>query len=99
MKVKFDNDQPDFVNKVNGNPPIFKRHQTTEVVIREGQRLVIGGVTNDQATSTVRQVPVLSRIPLLGYLFKSREFDADGEELIVIITPSIVADSIPPPKR
>jgi len=99
MKIIFNNDAPDFTLTVLGNPSIFKRHQTTDVVIREGQRLVIGGVTNDQAGNQVRQVPVLSRIPLLGYLFKSREISADGEELIVIITPSIVADSLPPPKR
>jgi len=99
MKVVFNNDAPDFTQTVLGNPSIFKRHQTTEVVIREGQRLVVGGVTNDQAATQTRQVPVLSRIPVLGYLFKSRESSADGEELIVIITPSIVADSLPPPKR
>jgi type IV pilus assembly protein PilQ len=101
MKVVFDNDNPDFspAIQVAGNPPIFKRHQTTEVVIREGQRLVIGGVTNDQAGNTVRQVPALSKIPVLGYLFKSREVSGDSEELIVIITPSVVTDSKALPKR
>ena len=59
MKVVFNNDAPDFTLTVQGNPSIFKRHQTTEVVVREGQRLVIGGVTNDQAANQVRQVPVL----------------------------------------
>jgi type IV pilus assembly protein PilQ len=96
MKVVFNNDAPDFTQTVLGNPSIFKRHQSTEVVIREGQRLVIGGVTNDQAGNQIRQVPGLSKIPVLGYLFKSREVSADGEELIVIITPSVVTDT---PKR
>ena len=99
MKVLFNNDAPDFSQTVLGNPSIFKRHQSTEVVIREGQRLVIGGVTNDQGGTTVRQVPGLSSIPVLGYLFKSREVSANGEELIVIITPSVVTDGGGPPKR
>jgi type IV pilus assembly protein PilQ len=99
MKVLFNNDEPDFARTVLGNPSIFKRHQTTEVVIREGQRLVVGGVTNDQGSNTFRQVPGLSRIPVLGYLFKSREVTADGEELIVIITPSVVTDGSAPPKK
>jgi type IV pilus assembly protein PilQ len=99
MKVVFNNDAPDFSQTVLGNPSIFKRHQSTEVVIREGQRLVIGGVTNDQAGNTVRQVPGLSKIPVLGYLFKSREISADGEEIIVIITPTVVVDTPAPPKR
>jgi type IV pilus assembly protein PilQ len=99
MKVVFNNDAPDFSQTVLGNPSIFKRHQSTEVVIREGQRLVVGGVTNDQANNQSRQVPGLSRIPVLGYLFKSHEISANGEEIIVIITPSVVADSSATPKR
>jgi len=99
MKVAFDNDNPDFTQTVLGNPSIFKRHQDTEVVIREGQRLVIGGVTNDQSANTERSVPGLSRIPVLGYLFKSREINAAGEELIVIITPTVVGDLSAPPRK
>jgi type IV pilus assembly protein PilQ len=99
MKVVFNNDAPDFTQQVLGNPSIFKRHQTTEVVIREGQRLVVGGVTNDQASNQIRQVPILGRMPVLGWLFRSREIAADGEELIVIITPSVITDTIAPPKR
>src|SRR5204862_538240 len=76
MKVVFNNDAPDFTQTVLGNPSIFKRHQSTEVVIREGQRLVVGGVTNDQAGNTVRQVPVLGRVPVLGWLFRSREISS-----------------------
>src|SRR5262249_10102409 len=99
MKVVFNNDAPDFTQTVLGNPSIFKRHQTTEVVIREGQRLVVGGVTNDQASNTVRQVPILGRMPVLGWLFRSREIAADGEELIVIITPSVITDTTAALKR
>jgi type IV pilus assembly protein PilQ len=99
MKVAFDNDNPDFTQTVLGNPSIFKRHQDTEVVVREGQRLVIGGVTNDQTSNTDRSVPGLSRIPVLGYLFKSHETSGAGEELIVIITPSVLGEVSAPPKR
>jgi type IV pilus assembly protein PilQ len=99
MKVTFDNDQPDFTQAVQGNPSIFKRHQDTEVVIREGQRLVIGGITNDTSSKTVRQVPVLGNIPVLGWLFKSREINSTGEELIVILTPTVVSQTGSPPTR
>jgi len=92
MKVVFHNDQPDFTQQVAGNPSIFKRHQDTEVVVREGQRLVIGGVTSDQANAETRNVPVISRIPILGALFRSRETNSTGEEIIVIITPTVVTD-------
>jgi type II secretory pathway component GspD/PulD (secretin) len=99
MKIAFDNDAPDFTQAVGQNPSIFKRHQDTEVVIREGQRLVIGGVTNDTSSNTIRQVPLLGRIPVLGWLFKSREISSTGEELIVILTPSVISEPGAPPKR
>jgi len=90
MKVVFDNDAPDFTNSVQGNPSIFKRHQETEVVVREGQKLVIGGVTNDQTATQTRQIPLMGDIPALGWLFRSRENNISGEELIVIITPTVL---------
>jgi type IV pilus assembly protein PilQ len=92
MKVSFDNDNPDFTQTVQGNPAIFQRHQDTEVVIRQGERLVIGGVTNDISANTIREVPVLGRVPVLGWLFKSRESSRVGEELIVILTPSVISE-------
>jgi type IV pilus assembly protein PilQ len=92
MKVVFENNEPDFSGQhtVQGNPSIFKRRQETEVLISQGQRLVVGGVTNDTSTKTIRQVPGLGRIPVLGWLFKSREINSSGEELIVILTPTVL---------
>ena len=92
MKVVFENNEPDFtaLRSVNGNPSIFKRRQETEVLISQGQRLVVGGVTNDTSSMTTREVPVFGRIPVLGWLFKSRETSRTGEELIVILTPTVL---------
>ena len=92
MKVVFENNEPDFsgARSVNGNPSIFKRRQETEVLISQGQRLVVGGVTNDTNSMTTREVPVFGRIPMLGWLFKSRETSKTGEELIVILTPTVL---------
>ena len=92
MKVVFENNEPDFtaLRSVNGNPSIFKRRQETEVLISQGQRLVVGGVTNDTSALTTREVPVFGRIPVLGWLFKSRETSKTGEELIVILTPTVL---------
>ena len=57
MKVVFENNEPDFSGQrsVNGNPSIFKRRQETEVLISQGQRLVVGGVTNDTSALTTRR--------------------------------------------
>ena len=92
MKVVFENNEPDFSGQrsVGGNPSIFKRRQETEVLVSQGQRLVVGGVTNDTSALTTREVPVFGRIPVLGWLFKSRETSKTGEELIVILTPTVL---------
>ncbi|MFQ5944939.1 MAG: secretin N-terminal domain-containing protein [Anaerolineae bacterium] len=92
MKVIVENNEPDFARAIltGGNPPLFKRRAETEVIVREGQQLVIGGVLLETDSRAKRQVPLLSRIPILGWLFKNREISSEGEELIVIITPTVV---------
>jgi len=75
-----------------GNPPaIDKRRAETEVIIKEGEQLVIGGVTQRTASETVRKVPLVGDIPLLGWLFKSRVRNISPDrELVVFIKPSVV---------
>src|SRR5437879_8063472 len=70
MKVLVENNEPSFAQAVLGNPPIFKRRSENEVIVQEGERLVIGRVLTDSDTKTQREVPVLGRIPILGWLFK-----------------------------
>lgn len=91
MKILVENNEPDFTRAIGGNPPIFKRRSETEVVVKEGEKLVIGGVTLDNSAKTTRGVPLLSKIPVLGWLFKSREIATDGEELVIVLTPSVVS--------
>jgi len=74
-----------------GQPPaINKRKAETQVLIKEGERLVIGGVTNAENEEAVRRVPLFGDIPILGWLFKQRGDRAVSTELVVFITPSIV---------
>src|SRR5439155_1573324 len=74
-----------------GSPPaINKRKAETQVLIKEGERLVIGGVTNSESEEAVRRVPLMGDIPLFGWLFKQRGDRNQSTELVVFITPSIV---------
>jgi len=52
MKVLVENNEPSFAQAVLGNPPIFKRRSENEVIVQEGERLVIGGVLTDSDTKT-----------------------------------------------
>ncbi len=103
LKVNIQNDEPSFsasaVRATGDNPAIFKRRANTEVVMIEGERLVIGGVTKETSEKTLRGVPLLANIPILGWLFKKRETSSDAEELVVILTPTVLKRPNGAPKR
>ena len=86
------NSRGDVVNLgQSGSPPaINKRKADTLVLLNEGERLVIGGVTQTITQNTVRKVPFLGDIPFLGWLFKQKESFEQGRELVVFITPSVL---------
>jgi type IV pilus assembly protein PilQ len=92
LVVVENNDRGATVNLGNaGNPPAINRRKAeTQVLIREGERLVIGGVTTNTSSNTVRKVPILGDIPILGWLFKQKEDFEKGRELVVFLTPSIL---------
>jgi type IV pilus assembly protein PilQ len=75
-------------------PIIVKRKAETQVLVREGERLVIGGVTNSLQQNTVRKVPIFGDIPVLGWLFKAKENFENGREMVVFVTPSLVRTDI-----
>ena len=59
-------------------------------VLNEGERLVIGGVTQTVNQNTIRKVPFLGDIPFLGWAFKQRENFEAGRELVIFLTPSVL---------
>jgi type IV pilus secretin PilQ/predicted competence protein len=88
------NSRGDAVNLGSGGTPpaINKRKAETLVTIKEGERLVIGGVTNNVTQNNLRKVPFLGDIPYLGWLFKQREVFEQGRELVVFVTPSVLSN-------
>ena len=86
------NSRGDVVNLgTSGSPPaINKRKADTLVLLNEGERLVIGGVTQTVNQNTIRKVPYLGDIPFLGWAFKQRENFEQGRELVVFLTPSVL---------
>ncbi len=74
-----------------GAPPVInKRKAQTEVLIKEGERLVIGGVTTNLDQDETRKIPLFGDIPVLGWLFKQTASQTTGRELVVFITPSVL---------
>lgn len=71
-------------------PALTSRRAETEVELQDGQTFAIAGLLNNTALSQMRKVPGLGDIPVLGMLFKSRAYQKDQTELVVMVTPQIV---------
>ena len=71
-------------------PALTSRRAETEVELQDGQTFAIAGLLNNTALSTMRKVPGLGDIPILGMLFKSRAYQKEQTELVVMVTPTIV---------
>jgi type IV pilus assembly protein PilQ len=90
------NSRGDVVNLgTSGAPPaINKRRARTQVLMNEGERLVIGGVATSQNQDTIRKVPLMGDIPVFGWLFKQKETFEQGRELVVFLTPSVLRPTV-----
>ena len=71
-------------------PSIDRREANTQVLIRDGETMVIGGVFIDAQNNTVTGIPYLSRVPVLGWLFKQKTEAVSKQELLIFLTPSII---------
>ena len=90
MKIVAKKDAPDWSHTVQGAPSIDKKETGTELLVNNGDTIVIGGIiTRDEAVST-QSVPWFSKIPILGWLFKSQAKRVTKKELLIFITPTIV---------
>ncbi len=73
-------------------PIVDKREATTQALISDGETVVIGGLRKRDLVQEISKVPLLGDIPLLGELFKFRGEKAVNSELVVFITPRVVAN-------
>jgi type IV pilus assembly protein PilQ len=90
MQIQLENASPDFSRAVNGIPPIDTQRALTQVLVKDGQTTVIGGIVVNQAQTSNDRTPGLSQIPLLGWLFKRDTVNDQNNELLIFITPKII---------
>lgn len=85
----------DFTNAITLSgftvPAITVRKVKTEVELREGQSFAIGGLLDNRESQTFQKIPFIGSIPILGKLFQSIQKSRTNTELIVIVTPELVA--------
>ena len=69
----------------------LNREAVANVLVKDGETIVIGGILKDTSQDTESGVPYLKNIPILGWLFKNHTWQKDFEELMVFITPRVAA--------
>jgi type IV pilus assembly protein PilQ len=90
LGIETQTSQLDFTRTVDGIPVVVDSNASTSVVVRDGETTVIGGLAKLTSSKTNRAVPGLSKIPLLGNLFKSRGRYKQNKDLMIFIRPVIV---------
>jgi len=75
---------------VFGNFIFDRRETTTHVILRDGQTVMISGITRQEDFDDVRKLPLLGDIPLLGLLFRSVDKAKRNRELVAFITPHVI---------
>ncbi|MBI5025575.1 MAG: type IV pilus secretin PilQ [Nitrospirae bacterium] len=88
MKIETKKNEADFSR---GTPPaIDVKEAKTQVLVRDNDTVVIGGIFKNTKSNSVDGVPLLSKIPVLGWLFKKERDEDSTSELLIFITPRIV---------
>jgi general secretion pathway protein D len=79
-------------NYNNLGPATNKRTLETTAVVRDQQPVVLGGIMRDKVSEAVTKIPILGDIPILGYLFKTRNKKIDKQMLLIVLTPYVIND-------
>ncbi|HEX8704513.1 MAG TPA: type IV pilus secretin PilQ [Myxococcaceae bacterium] len=91
MSIIAANNQPDPANTgANGQPAIQRKEANTQVLVKDGDTTVIGGIYVRRGSTATASIPFLSKIPVLGYFFRQTAERDDRQELLIFITPRIL---------
>ena len=76
-------------------PSLTKREARTTIELRDGQSFAIAGLLQTRNQRDVSQIPWIGSVPVLGTLFRSAAYQQQETDLVVIVTPHLVAPSVP----
>ena len=94
MKIDVKKDAPDKTVQVQGVPSIDKKEAITEALVRDNGVVVIAGIYTITKTNGVEGIPLFSKIPLLGWLFKTEAKEDERKDLLIFISPKIIKDQV-----
>ncbi len=91
LKIQATKNEPDFQNTgARGDPTIIRKEAETELLVKDGDTTVIGGIYTRNSGSAISAVPFFHKIPVLGFFFRTETESDRRTELLIFITPKIV---------
>ena len=75
-------------------PSIDTRQIITQVLVNDGQTVVLGGILETEKIDSTSKVPVLGDVPLLGYLFRNTRNTNQKKELLIFVTPKVIREGV-----
>jgi general secretion pathway protein D len=85
---------PTTITATNPNPNVATRNAKTSVQVASGESIVLGGLIREKNGRTTSGIPLLSKIPVLGAMFGHQDMSRSRTELLLVITPKIVNDTV-----
>jgi len=80
--------------RVQGVPIILTKSIQTNVLVNNGQTIVLGGIYKQDKNNSLERIPFLGALPVVGHLFSRTQTKLDNEELLIFITPRIITNSL-----
>jgi len=90
MGIIVKKDEVDTTRTVDNNPFIIKKQTETSLIVRDGETIVISGLTKQNTQKITTGIPALKDVPILGWLFKGEDKGETMQEVLVFITPKIL---------
>jgi type IV pilus assembly protein PilQ len=90
MKINTAKNAPGATRQGAAGPSILKKQASTNILVKDGDTAVIGGIYENSKAESTSAVPFLSKIPILGWFFKNNQIDDNTSELMVFLTPKIL---------
>jgi len=90
MDLKIEKSEADFSRQVQGTPTILHKEIDTQVLVKDGGTAILGGVHINNTSHQTTGVPFISKLPLIGWLFRNKDDQEKNTELLLFITPRIL---------
>jgi type IV pilus assembly protein PilQ len=90
LNIMAKKDEPDWTHTVQGVPTLNIREAKTELLINDGETVVIGGIIYEKKSKSVKGVPGLSKVPVLGWLFKGEGDITERKELLIFLSANTI---------